>query len=227
VIVCPGGGYGGRAGHEHAPIAEWLASLGLAAAVVDYRVAPYRHPVPLGDAQRAIRLVRANAAAWGVDPQRIGILGFSAGGHLAASAATLFGEVALPVGDAVDRESCRPDALIACYPVITFREPHLHRGSMLNLLGDPPPATLREQLSLETRVTSRTPPSFIWHTADDAAVPVANSLLLAEALGKCGVPYALHVFPHGPHGLGLARADTVVGRWTELCADWLGEIGWR
>ena len=224
IVVCPGGGYGGHAPHEAEPIAHWLCGVGLAACVLEYRVAPYRHPIPLGDAQRALRLVRHRAAEWQINPQRVGILGFSAGGHLATSAATLFRETQLDPADPIDRQSSRPDALIACYPVITFGE-HRHHGSMINLIGDPPPPELREQLSLETQVTKETPPSFLWHTADDQAVPVENSLLFAQALRRCAVPFSLHVFPAGPHGMGLAIMEPAVGIWTNLCAQWLANLG--
>jgi acetyl esterase/lipase len=224
VIVCPGGGYGGRAAHEGAPIARWLNTLGIAGFVLDYRVAPYRHPTPLGDAQRAIRLVRAAAARFGVDPARVGILGFSAGGHLATSAATLFDAGQPDAPDPIDRQSSRPDALIACYPVISFGE-FGHRGSMHNLLGENPPEALRHALSLETRVTPETPPTFLWHTSDDGGVPVENSLLFALALRAHGVPFALHSFPHGRHGLGLAAGEPQVEAWPTLCGAWLRGLG--
>jgi acetyl esterase/lipase len=224
IVVCPGGGYGGRAAHEGAPIAKWLNSAGVAGFVLDYRVRPYRHPIPLGDAQRAIRLVRAKAAEWKIDPKRIGILGFSAGGHLAASAATIFDAGKADAADPIDRQSCRPDAAILCYPVITFGE-FRHNGSMMNLLGESFDDKLRQELSLETRVTRETPPTFLWHTSEDAGVPVENSLLFAAALHKNKVPFSLHVFPHGRHGLGLATDVPEVCAWTALCVDWLKGIG--
>jgi acetyl esterase/lipase len=224
VVVCPGGGYGGRAPHESAPIAQWLNTLGVAAFVLDYRVAPYRYPVPQHDAKRALRTVRANAAAWKIDPARVGILGFSAGGHLATSTATIF-DAGDPAGDAIERQSSRPDALIACYPVISSG-PCGHRGSFNNLLGDPPPADLLAYMSLEDRVTAETPPTFLWSTSDDGAVPVENSLRFAMALRANNVPYALHVFPSGPHGLGLAEGHPA-SAWTRCCAEWLAEIGFR
>ena len=224
IVVCPGGGYCGRADHEGEPVARWLCSLGIAGCVVDYRVAPYRHPIPLGDAQRAIRLTRARRRQWNIDPHRVGILGFSAGGHCAISAATIFDTGSDTTADAVDRESCRPDALVACYPVVTFDE-HRHDGSMRALLGEEPSDRQRELLSLERRVTRETPPTFLWHTASDPGVPVENSLLMAAALSSHGVPFALHVFPEGDHGLGLAEADPVVGAWRDLCARWLRQLG--
>jgi len=220
VVVCPGGGYERRAPHEADPIALWLNAAGFSALVLHYRVAPYRHPQPLKDAQRAIRLARVNAADWNIDPDRIAILGFSAGGHLAASTAVLWdrGDPSSP--DFPARQSSRPDALVACYPVITFGKER-HNGSMVALLGRKPDKELRKLLSLQNGVTPETPPAFLWHTADDAGVPVANSLLFATALGRCKVPFELHVFPHGRHGLGLAEGDSVVGTWPGLCASWL------
>jgi acetyl esterase/lipase len=229
IVVCPGGGYGGRAPHEGAPIAKWLNSIGVAGVVLDYRVKPYRHPVELGDAQRAIRVVRARAAEWKIDPKRVGILGFSAGGHLAASAATIFDAGKPDAEDPIDRLSCRPDAAVLCYPVISSGE-FGHKGSFVNLLGPDADPKLREELSLETRVTPQTPPTFLWHTSDDAGVPVENSLLFAMALHKNKVPFALHVFPHGPHGVGLADGDRgakapEARQWPALCAEWLKQLG--
>lgn len=224
IIVCPGGGYGGLADHEGEPVARWLCGLGLAAAVLRYRVAPYRHPAPLADAQRAIRTVRANADAWAIDPARVGILGFSAGGHLACCAATIQ-EDALPPGDAIDRLSSRPDALIACYPVVSFGKLG-HTGSKKRLLGEPPDERLIEQLSLENRVGPHVPPTFLWHTASDKAVPVQHSLLLADGLARHGVSFALHVFPTGAHGLGLAGDHPTVSQWPDICGRWLRELGW-
>ncbi len=224
MVICPGGGYALRAPHEGEPVARWLNGLGVSAFVLDYRVAPYRHPYPLLDAQRAIRLVRHRAREWGVDPGRVGILGFSAGGHLASTVGTHYDAGDPDAPDPVDRQSCRPDLLVLCYPVISFG-PHRHSGSMKNLIGDDPPAELRELLSNELHVTADTPPTFLWHTADDAGVPVANSLLFAEALSRHGVPFALHIFPSGRHGLGLATEHPEVSAWTSLCACWLARHG--
>lgn len=220
VIVCPGGGYQRHAPHEGEPVARWLVGLGLAAFVLTYRVAPHRHPAPLQDVRRAIRLVRERAAAWQVRPDRVCVLGFSAGGHVAASVGTIVDDQTPPeVGADI---SSRPDALILCYPVISFGA-HRHDGSLRSLLGANPPDDLRAALSLETRVGAHTPPTFLWHTADDASVPVENSLLFAAALRRHDIPFALHVFPHGRHGLGLATDDPTVGMWTTLCARWLVE----
>ncbi|WP_248930122.1 alpha/beta hydrolase [Paenibacillus hamazuiensis] len=224
VIVCPGGGYGRKAEHEGEPVARWLNSLGIAAFVLQYRVAPYRHPVPLGDAKRAIRLVRSTAARWNIDPQRVGILGFSAGGHLASSAGLHYDLGNPEADDAVERESSRPDLMVLCYPVITFGE-FTHAGSKSNLLGPEPDEELVKLLSGEHQVTAETPPAFLWHTADDASVPVENSLQLAMALSRHKVPHELHVYESGRHGLGLAGDHPEAHTWTTLCANWLRKRG--
>ena len=224
VVVCPGGGYAGLADHEGEPVARWLNARGLHAFVLRYRVAPYRHPAPLWDAQRAIRTVRHHCGPWRVDPGRVGILGFSAGGHLSATAGTHFDPGDPAAADPVDRQGCRPDFLILCYPVISFVA-HTHHGSMTNLLGTEPPEDLRRALSNEEQVTAATPRTFLWHTADDAGVPVENSLGFAAALSRHRVPFDLHVYAHGAHGLGLAANDPHVGNWTAVCAAWLTAQG--
>lgn len=224
VIVCPGGGYEMLAHHEGEPIALWLNRIGISAFVLKYRVAPYRHPAPITDAQRAIRYVRHHAGEWNIDPQRVGILGFSAGGHLASTAGTHFDAGDAAATDPVDRESCRPDLMILCYPVISFGE-NRHPGSMRNLIGEAPDEELRRLMSNELQVAADTPPAFLWHTADDKPVPVENSLLFAQALSGYRVPFELHVFPNGHHGLGLAEDDTSVGAWTGLCETWLRKRG--
>lgn len=227
VIVAPGGGYGNLAHHEGEPVARWLNGLGISAFVLRYRIAPYRYPASLLDARRAIRTVRSRAAEFGVDPNRIGMLGFSAGGHLTATAGTLAGR-SFPeeaADDGVNRFSCRPDALILCYPVITFTGEYAHAGSRRNLLGEEPDPAMVALLSNEQQVTEQTPPSFLWHTADDAGVPVENSLMFASALRKSGVPFELHVYEQGRHGLGLAEEHPYARGWTGACADWLRNIG--
>lgn len=224
VIVCPGGGYARRADHEGEPVALWLNSLGISAFVLHYRVAPYKHPNPLMDAGRAIRTVRSRAQEWNIDAGRVGILGFSAGGHLASSAGTHYDNGQPDAEDVIERESSRPDLLILCYPVISFAA-FTHSGSKQNLLGEAPDAELVELMSSEQQVTEQTPPAFLWHTADDAAVPVENSQLFASALSRNKVPYELHVFESGRHGLGLAAEQPGVRMWTELCADWLKRQG--
>jgi acetyl esterase/lipase/ketosteroid isomerase-like protein len=227
VVVCPGGGYRVvAADHEGKQVALWLNSLGVSAFVLQYRLGErYRHPAPLQDAQRAIRMVRSRAAEWRIDPKRVGILGFSAGGHLASTAATHFDDGRPEAIDPVERQGSRPDFAVLCYPVISLVDPVAHAGSRRYLLGDPADPALVELLSNERQVTARTPPTFLWHTADDAGVPVENSILFFEALHKAGVPAALHVFPHGRHGLGLAPGDPVVGQWPALCARWMEGLG--
>lgn len=220
IIICPGGSYQRRANHEGEPVAKWLNSLGISAFVLNYRVAPYKHPVPLADVQRAIRYVRFYSKEWNLDKQKIALLGFSAGGHLAASASTLSSFYAYPPSDKIDQESSRPDFAILCYPVISFLK-HFHKGSLHSLLGENPTDELRAQLSHELNVSPHTPPAFLWHTADDGIVPVENSLLYAEALSKWNIPYEMHIFPNGRHGLGLAENDEVIGQWKNLCENWL------
>ncbi|BBI31967.1 alpha/beta hydrolase [Cohnella abietis] len=220
IIVCPGGAYGGLAEYEGEPIALWLNSLGITAFVLEYRVSPHKYPAPLLDAQRAIRTVRHNAEKWNISSDRVGILGFSAGGHLASMAATHFDLGIQDHEDSVERTSCRPDVLIACYPVISFGE-YRNNASMNNLLGTDPEDRLLKHLSSELQVTSQTPPAFLWHTAGDQAVPVENSLLFAQALSKNKVPFDLHIYESGPHGMGLATDDAHVGAWTASCLEWL------
>ncbi len=222
IVVCPGGGYGHLADHEGAPVARWLNTLGIHAYVLRYRLGPrYRHPMMLQDVQRAIRTVRFHARRDGVDPQRVGVLGFSAGGHLAASACTLFDEPGLDPADPIDRLDARPDLGVLLYPVITLLPPLGHAGSRRNLLGETPETGLVERLSLDQRVTSRTPPAFLFHTVDDPGVPVENSLGYVAALRRAGVPFELHCYEHGRHGVGLAGEDPVLGTWPGLCANWL------
>lgn len=225
-IVLPGGGYRGRAAHEGEPIARWLNSVGVTAFVARYRVAPYRHPAPLGDAQRAIRYVRANAKAWGLDPERIGILGFSAGGHLASTAATQFTEGDTSATDEIERVSSRPDLAILIYPVITFTEDaYVHKGSRTNLLGSDATPEQMASMSSERRVTSRTPPMFLIHTTADTAVPPENSLLLVEAMRTAGVEVELHLYEGGRHGFGLGEKDGPIGTWPLMAGLWLHKHG--
>ena len=225
VLICPGGGYANRAPHEGEPVARRFNQAGLHAFVVQYRVAPHRHPAPLLDASRAVRIIRANAAIWQVDADHIGILGFSAGGHLAASLGVHFADPVLDTGDALATIPCRPDALILCYPVISSGA-HSHAGSFDNLLGEDAPDSLRVKMSAELQVSASTPPAFLWHTFEDAGVPVENSLLFGQALRRFGTPFELHVYPHGKHGLGLAPEDPHVATWMDLCCGWLKGMGW-
>ena len=223
VVICPGGGYGHLAvDHEGKQIAEWLNGLGVAAFMLKYRIAPrYRHPAPMLDAQRAVRTVRARAKEWNVDPQRIGIWGFSAGGHLASTVATHFDDGKPDAEDPIERVSCRPDFAILAYPVITFYPPYAHIGSRNNLLGKDPDPQLIELFSNERQVTAKTPPPFLFHTNADAGVPPENSILFYQALRKHGVPTELHVYEQGPHGVGLALNDSVLSSWGERLAAWL------
>ena len=225
VVVCPGGGYGGRAPHEAAVIAERFNQEGVHAFVVHYRVAPSRHPAPIMDVSRALRMVRSRAAAWRVRADRIAVCGFSAGGHLAASRGVLSERYPFMAEDDLHALSNRPDAMILAYPVISSG-PFGHRGSFENLLGPNAAPALLQEMSLELQVTPRTPPAFLWHTADDAAVPVENSLLLFEALRRHQVGAELHVYPSGPHGLGLAPDNPHIATWMSLCGQWLRGMGW-
>lgn len=231
IVVCPGGGYGFLATeHEGSQVAEWLNSIGVTAVMLKYRLGPkYHHPAMLNDAQRAIRTVRARSKEWGLDPRRVGVLGFSAGGHLASTAATHFDAGQSDASDRVERESCRPDVAILVYPVIALATPYGHTGSLRNLLGENPSKEQVEGLSNERQVTKETPPTFLAHTNEDKGVPAENSLLFALALRKAGVPVELHLFEKGQHGLGLGTGwashkippDEAFQAWPRLCATWL------
>jgi acetyl esterase/lipase len=223
VVVCPGGGYVNLAmDHEGDQIARWLNSIGVTAFVLKYRLGPrYRHPIELGDAQRAIRTVRAKAGQFRVMPDRVGIMGFSAGGHLASTAATHFDAGNPAATDAIERVGSRPDFAVLCYPVISFTTPYTHRGSMRALLGDNPDPKLAESLSNELQVTPQTPPTFLFHTNSDTVVPPENSMLFYMALRKAGVPAEIHIYANGPHGVGLAPTDEALSTWPARLADWL------
>jgi acetyl esterase/lipase len=227
VVICPGGGYAHLADHEGRPVAQWLNTLGIKAFVLKYRLGPsgYRHPAMLQDAQRAIEYVRSHAKELGIDPAKIGIMGFSAGGHVASSAGTHFSPGDPNAADPLARVSSRPDFMILIYPVITMGE-FAHAGSRKNLLGDNPPQELIDLMSNEKQVTRETPPAFLVHTENDATVPVENSLQFAAAMRKAGAGVELHVFQTGPkHGYGLAAGDPVVGIWPKLCESWLRARG--
>jgi acetyl esterase/lipase len=227
IIVCPGGGYSGlAANHEGRQVANFLNSLGMAAFVLRYRLGPkYHHPVQLGDAQRAIRTVRAKSADWRIDPSRIGIMGFSAGGHLAMTASTIFDSGSADAADAIDRAGSRPDFAVLGYPVISMTAPWTHQGSRRNLLGDPPDADLASKLSGEKAVTRDTPPTFIFQTNQDPAVPAENAVHYYLALRQNGVPAEMHIFERGPHGVGLANNDPALSTWSTLLANWLRTRG--
>jgi acetyl esterase/lipase len=223
IVVCPGGGYGTLAlDHEGEQIAQWLIGEGIAAFVLQYRHGPhYGHPIPLTDAQRALRTVRAGADAWGVRPDRIGVLGFSAGGHLAGSAGILFEGPQPEAADPIDQVSARPDFMVLMYPVITMQDDFTHKGSRKNLLGPTPDPALVERYSLERQVGADTPPAFLVHTTDDTVVPVENNVQLYLALRQHGVPVELHVYEKGRHGLGLGGGDAAFATWPGHCIDWL------
>ncbi len=223
VVVAPGGGYGALAmDHEGVQIAKWLNGYGVAAFVLQYRLGPiYHHPTELMDAQRAIRMVRAQAAQFKIAPNRIGMWGFSAGGHLTATAGTHFDNGAANSTDPIEKASSRPDFLVLAYPVISFTTQYTHKGSLRNLLGDNPDPKLVHDLSAELQVTKDTPPTFLFSTSGDTGVPPENSVLLYEALHKAGVPVEMHIFQNGPHGVGLATFDPALSVWSQLLANWL------
>ncbi len=223
MLVCPGGGYGMLASdHEGVQFARLFASKGMVAAVLTYRVAPNKFPAPYADAVRAMRILRSRAAAFGIDPARIGLIGFSAGGHLASTVATQPELYKDPEDDLAARVSARPDRVVLGYPVITFGA-FTHAGSVKNLLGDHPTPEQRKQFSGELHVGPQTPPAFIFHTADDAAVSVQNAFLFAEACVKHQVPVSLHVYPRGKHGVGMALDNPELNGWTEVLLRWLAD----
>ncbi len=232
VVVFPGGGYGALANdHEGKQIAEWLNARGVTAFVVKYRIVQKDrpgplHPAPLTDAQRAVRMARAKAKEYGIDPNRIGIWGFSAGGHLASTAGTHF-DAGLKEGDAIDKTSCRPDFMILSYPVITMDAGVVHGGSRRNLIGDKPDEQLVELYSNEKHVTKETPPTFIFHTSADTVVAAENAVRFYLACKKAGVPVEMHIYEKGKHGVGLGRdpkwtgGETSVATWPDRLAEWM------
>ena len=227
VIVAPGGGYSHLAmNHEGRQVANWLNAVGITAFVLKYRLGPrYHHPIELGDAQRAIRLVRTRAAEFGVKPDRIGIMGFSAGGHLTTTVETHFDSGNPSAPDPIDRASSRPDFAIPCYAVISFTAPYTNRGSAQNLLGDSPDPALLQNLSNEFQVTAQTPPTFMFTTSEDTVVPAENSVAFYLALHKAHVPAELHIFQKGGHGLSLDLRDPAGGEWPKLLINWLRGLG--
>lgn len=228
MVICPGGGYGGLAAHEGEAYAMFLRDHGVAGFVLKYRLgsAGYRHPVMLQDVSRAVRLVRAHASEWKLDSKKIGVMGSSAGGHLASTLLTHFDSGKPDSLDPIEKQSSRPDLGILCYPVITMGE-KTHGGSRKNLLGENPSAELIAELSNEEHVTKDTPPCFLFHTTEDPAVPVENSLAFAGALRKAGVPFDLHIYEKGPHGMGLGFRvyspydPDKLHPWTKDCLFWL------
>jgi acetyl esterase/lipase len=227
VVICPGGGYQHLAmSYEGDDVAAWFNTFGVAGFVLKYRLAPdYHHPAPLLDVQRAIRLVREKAGAWHIDPHRVGVMGFSAGGHLASTAATHFDCGKPDASNPIDRQNCRPDFAILAYPVITMTGKFGHGGSKKNLLGEKPDTQLAESLSNELQVTRQTPPTFLFHTSEDSAVPVENSVDFCLALRKAGVPAEMHIYEKGRHGIGLGTKDPKIawalGTWPARLHDWM------
>ncbi|WP_058307659.1 alpha/beta hydrolase [Gracilibacillus massiliensis] len=220
VLVIPGGGYQHRAYHEGEPVAEWLNQNGYHACVLRYQVAPIQNQITIKQGQLAIQLIRSNLREWGLScDSKVGVLGFSAGGHLAATISNHFKETSVP-DDLPNEYSSRPDFQILCYPVITM-EDHTHQGSKQNLLGLNPDQKLMDQFSCEKIVHKDTPPAFIWTTANDQAVPAFNSLKYAEALQAHDIPYELHIYQDGRHGLGLADEHPNTREWKNACLDWL------
>ena len=228
VLVLPGGGYGFCSEQEGDPVACWLNSLGISAFVLDYSVEPSKHPQPLNDARRAMQYLRANASKYNIDSNRVGVIGFSAGGHLAASLSNFHNEKNLDVNDDLEAINARPDLCILSYPVISWGE-FAHEGSRENLLGMKPDAELLHKTSMENSVSTDTPSTFIWHTAEDEPVPVENAYLYAMALQRKKVPCELHVYPFGEHGMGLGtidfRRNSHYGQWRHSCERWLSLMG--
>ena len=219
VLILPGGGYSHRAFHEGNPVAEAFNALGYHAFVLQYRVSPYRYPAPQRDLIRAVKLIRSHAAQWRLD--KLAVLGFSAGGHLAASGTMLADEINADEGDKADSFSGKADAMILCYPVISLTDDFGHRGSGLYLFGENAGKEEIAKANMQRLVDKSTPPAFLWHTAEDNGVPVRNSVSFAEEMWKCGNTCELHVFPHGPHGRGLGLGMPDVKQWTTLAARFL------
>lgn len=229
MVICPGGGYGGLAPHEGEVYAQWLADHGIAGFVLKYRLGShgYRHPAMLQDVSRAIRLVRARAAEWKLDAQKVGVMGSSAGGHLASTALTHFDSGKPDAEDPIEKQSSRPNLGILCYPVISMGT-NTHAGSRMNLLGKEPSAELIQLLSNELQVSSNTPPCFLWHTYEDRGVKIENSMEFAAALNRANVPFELHIFQKGGHGLGLGTKiypSPALHPWTTNCLQWLTTQG--
>lgn len=228
MVICPGGGYAHLADHEGSQYARWLNTQGIAGFVLKYRLGSsgYRHPAMLQDAARAIRIVRSRSAEWQLDVKRVGIIGSSAGGHLASTMITHWDRGNATATDVIERQSSRPDLAILCYPVISLNDPFAHKGSRANLVGTNPPPALLKELSADLQVNKETPPTFIWSTGEDKTVPVENSLMLAAAMRRAGASFDLHIYERGPHGIGLGNKtfDTAnFHPWTHDCEFWLRE----
>lgn len=228
VVVAPGGGYTHLSmNKEGEDIALWLNAHGVAAFVLRYRLGPvYHHPVEIGDAHRAIRTVRARAAEYGIAAEHVGMWGFSAGGHLTATAGTRYDAGDAGSADPIEKVGSRPDFLVLSYPVITLEAPLAHAGSRKFLLGDTPDPALVSEMSAEKKVTADTPPTFLFTTTDDGTVPVLNSVMFYEALVKAKVPVEMHIYQHGPHGVGLAPGFPDLKGWPDLLATWMRARGY-
>ena len=222
IVICPGGGYAIHAtDHEGVQPARYFNSIGVTAFVLRYRLSPYRHPVPLLDTQRALRFVRAHADEFKVDKHRVGIMGFSAGGHLTSTAVTHFDDGKADATDVIETESCRPDFGILGYPVVSLTADYAHRGSGNKLFGKDATEEQLKSLSNELNVTKETPPLFLFHTSEDTGVPPENSISLYLACRKAGVPAELHIYQQGPHGVGLANGHPALSNWIEAAGTWL------
>lgn len=230
IVICPGGGYGYLSyDWEGTDFAKWLNSKGIAGIVLKYRLPDSKSvkesfKAPLQDLQRAMRIVRANSEEWNIEKNKVGVMGFSAGGHLAATLATRFNEDYLEKKDEIDTLSARPDFAVLVYPVISMKEGITHGGSRRNLLGEDPAGELVEKFSNELQVKEDTPPTFLVHTADDGSVPVENSLLFYKALTDKNIPAEMHLYPKGGHGFGMAKAEGYLETWTARLSDWLKEM---
>ncbi len=228
VVICPGGGYGHLAmDHEGHQVAQWLNSLGVAGIILEYRHRGkgYGHPAPLQDVQRALRTARARADTYGVDKNRIGVLGFSAGGHLASTAVTHFNDKVYEPMDDIDKESARPDFGVLIYPVISSDPAIWHKGSFMNLLGNDASPEMLEKFSNEKQVTAETPPVFLAHSTDDKAVPPENSIVFYQAMRKFKHPVEMHIYLEGGHGYGLGREGLPASSWPDHCKDWMMATG--
>ena len=227
VIIFPGGGYGVcNKGNEGEEVAEWFCQNGITAFVVDYRVRPYKHPAEISDAMRAVKFVRFYAEKYGIDRDKIAVMGFSAGGHLAGSVSVHYDKEMYADTDRIDKESAKPNASILCYSVIDMGD-YRNDGTKINLIGGRATENMKNFMSLHKQVTSETPEAFIWHTSEDDVVSVMNSLLYAEALTKENILYELHVYPQGPHGMELCNDDPYNAKWKDNLLDWLRKKGWK
>lgn len=226
VILFPGGSYAAKMEHEGLTMAKWLNSIGITSFVADYRVAPYKHPAELSDAQRAVRYVRANSDKYGIDKRKIAVMGFSAGGHLAGSVSVHYDKKFYEPTDEIDKVSARPDATILGYSVIDMHE-YRDDFSRSNLIGSRPLEKDKDFMSLQLQVNENTPQTFLWHIAEDPIVPVENTLLYAAALSKNNVPYEMHIYPYGSHGMGLAKDNQHVSQWTVALEKWLVINSWK